>query len=76
MAGTRREIWKDRVSGKLWAVELLRGRVVGCCGPLDPRRADVTSIGGGAFERDRSMLRALDGRRDRFVRESGGEEVA
>lgn len=76
MAGTRREIWRDRVSGKVWAVELLRGRVVGCCGPLDPRRADVTSIDGGAFERDRSMLRTLDGGRDRFERGTGVEDLA
>jgi hypothetical protein len=76
MAGTRREIWKDPVSGRLWAVELLRDRVVGCCGPLDPRGADATSIGGGAFERDRSMLRALDDRRDRFMRAIGSDGVA
>ena len=67
----------ERIGGPfLLHMELLRDRVVGCCGPLDPRRADVASIGGGAFERDRSMLRALDGRRDGFVRENGGEKLA
>ena len=28
------EFWRERATGSIWAVELLQGRVVGCCGPL------------------------------------------
>ncbi len=77
MAATRREIWRERVSGKRWAVEIQRGRVVGCCGPLDPD--NLVESGGMValtFERDRSVLRALHARRDDFVRERGEESGA
>jgi hypothetical protein len=75
MAGTRREIWRDRVSGKLWAVEVQRGRVVGCCGPLAPGSlAEPGALYDLTFERDRSVLRALSVRRDEFVRETGSGE--
>jgi hypothetical protein len=28
------EFWRERATGSIWAVELLQGVVVGCCGPL------------------------------------------
>jgi hypothetical protein len=33
------EFWRERATGRLWAVELRDGVVVGCCGPL--HRSDV-----------------------------------
>jgi hypothetical protein len=77
MAGPKRELWKDRISGKLWVVELARGRVVGCYGPLDPKDiAGLLSLDDLPFERDRSVLRTLSARRDQFVRQGGGEGAA
>jgi hypothetical protein len=29
------EFWRERGTGEVWAIELLEGAVVGCCGPLD-----------------------------------------
>lgn len=29
------EFWREPETGKVWAIELLEGAVVGCCGPLD-----------------------------------------
>ncbi|HZO97971.1 MAG TPA: hypothetical protein VFB42_11410 [Gaiellaceae bacterium] len=28
------EFWRERRTGEIWAVELVDGVVVGCCGPL------------------------------------------
>jgi hypothetical protein len=74
MAGTKRELWKDRVSGKLWVVELTRGRVVGCCAPLDPDDVAGVGLANLPFERDRSVLRTFSTRRDQFVPEHGPEK--
>jgi len=29
------EYWRERATGHVWAIELVDGVVVGCCGPLD-----------------------------------------
>ena len=76
MAGPKRELWKDRVSGKLWAVELSRGRVVGCYGPVEPQDVAGLSLADLLFERDRSVLNTFRTRRDQFVRQNGGEDAA
>ena len=59
------EFWRERATGSIWAVELLQGRVVGCCGPLarreiderflpafdySPERAPSTEADRGAFD--------------------------
>jgi len=76
MTGPKRELWKDRVSGKLWAVELARGRIVGCCGPLEATDVAGLNLADLPFERDRGVLRTLSARRGEFVRQNGGEEAA
>lgn len=75
MVSTRREIWRERVSGKLWAVEIQRDRVVGCSGPLAAGGlAGSGTLDALTFERDRSVLRAFGRRRDEFARESSSGE--
>ena len=76
MAAPKRQLWKDRTSGKLWAVELSRGRVVGCCGPLEAGDLSDLTLDHLPFERDRGVLRSLSARRDQFERPNGGEEAA
>ena len=71
MTDPRYEIWKDRMSGSLWAVELSRGRVVGCYGSLDSGDSERARFGDFPFERDRGVLRTLNTRRDQFVRQNG-----
>lgn len=34
------EFWRERRTGEVWAIELLEGAVVGCCGPLDHSELD------------------------------------
>jgi len=76
MTGTTHEIWRELISGELWVVELARGRMVGCCGPLAPDDLIGVSLGDLTFERDRGVLRTLRGRRDQFLREPRGAEPA
>jgi hypothetical protein len=73
MAGTKRELWKDRVSGKLWVVELTRGCVVGCYA-LDPDHVAGVGLANLPFETDRSVLRTFSTQRDQFVPEHGPEK--
>lgn len=35
------ELWRERESGEVWAMRLVEGVVVGCCGPLGPRERDA-----------------------------------
>jgi len=75
MAVPKRELWRDRMSGRLWVVELARGRIVGCHGPLEPADVAGLSLDDLPFERDRGVLRALSARRDQFVPQHGAENT-
>jgi len=75
MTRTTHEIWRERVSGRIWVIELTRGRMVGCCGPLTPEDLAGVNLSDLTFERDRDVLRILRVRRDQFVRWPSGEEA-
>lgn len=34
------EYWRARATGRIWAVKMLDGVVVGCCGPLEPHECE------------------------------------
>ena len=42
------ELWRERKTGEVWAVRLVDGTVIGCCGPL------------ASHDRDARYLRTLD----------------
>jgi hypothetical protein len=75
MAGPQRELWKDKESGGLWVVELLRGRVLGCHGLLAAEDVAGLSLAEVPFERDPNVLRTLRARRDQFLRQVLGPEA-
>jgi hypothetical protein len=42
------ELWRERKTGEVWAMRLVDGTVIGCCGPL------------ASHDRDAPYLRTLD----------------
>lgn len=62
------EFWRDRQDGKIWAVELADGIVVGCCGPLHHKEVDeaflhmfdYTPDGAGRIETGRNNFDMVD----------------
>jgi len=48
------ELWRERASGEVWAVRLVEGTVVGCCGPLATHDRNVSYLGGLDYAPDRA----------------------
>jgi hypothetical protein len=48
------ELWRERESGEVWAVRLVAGVVVGCCGPLAPRDRDASYLNGLDYSPERA----------------------
>jgi len=38
------ELWRERGNGEVWAMQLLDGVVVGCCGPLALRNRETSYL--------------------------------
>lgn len=61
---TAYELWRERETGEVWAVRLVDGVVVGCCGPLPARERVPAFLGGLDYTSDRA--RWVDVHRDAF----------
>lgn len=48
------EFWRERSNGEVWAIRLLDGIVVGCCGPLAARELDVSYLSGLDYSAERA----------------------
>jgi hypothetical protein len=48
------EFWRERRTGEVWAIELLEGAVVGCCGPLDYSELDEKFLEAFDYSADRA----------------------
>jgi hypothetical protein len=58
------ELWHDRESGEIWAVELLDGVVAGAAGPLRPGSVSPALL--KHFGYDRSEAARIESTRSRF----------
>jgi hypothetical protein len=58
------EFWRECASGSIWAVALLDGVVVGCCGPLTWSEIDERLL--PAFDYDVERGAVVEGHRERF----------
>ena len=58
------EYWRERETGEVWAVELLEGVVVGCCGPLDPSELEEQFL--KAFDYTAERATWVEANRDAF----------
>jgi hypothetical protein len=75
MQDVRRELWRHRDSGKLWAVELMGCSVCGCYGPLDSGDLGLV-LDGLRYERDFAFLRSFERRRGEFMARADRGEAA
>ena len=58
------EFWRERGTGEIWAVELLDGVVVGCCGPLT--RSEVEERFLRTFDYSPARAAWVEAHRDAF----------
>jgi hypothetical protein len=58
------EFWREGGTGKIWAVELLEGIVVGCCGPLDHSELEEQFLETFDYSEERAPW--VEGHRDAF----------
>lgn len=58
------EFWRERRTGEVWAIELVEGAVVGCCGPLDHGDLDQEFL--GAFDYSSERAAWVEAHRDAF----------
>jgi hypothetical protein len=56
------ELWRERETGEIWAVRLVDGTVVGCCGPLASHDRDNRSLSSLDYAPDGADW--IEGRRD------------
>lgn len=58
------EFWRERESGEVWAVELVDGIVVACCGPLEHSEIDEQFLPGLDYSSERAEW--VEAHRDAF----------
>ena len=58
------EFWRERETGQVWAVKLLEGVVVGCCGPLDHSEIESRFLATFDYSPERAAL--TEAQRDSF----------
>ena len=58
------ELWRERKSGEVWAVRLVDGAVVGCCGPLASHDRDTHYLSSLDYSPERAAW--VDEHRDAF----------
>lgn len=63
------EFWRERSTGEVWAVELLEGVVVACCGPLGHDDLEERFLPGLDYAPDRAGW--VEAHRDAFDLYSG-----
>jgi hypothetical protein len=58
------EFWRERATGETWAIELLDGVVLGCCGPLDHSEVEQQFLESFNYSPVRAAW--VEGHRDAF----------
>jgi hypothetical protein len=58
------EFWRESKTGEIWAVELVDGVVVACCGPLEHREVDERFL--DAFDYWAAGADRIEAERDDF----------
>ena len=58
------EFWRERATGRVYAVELVDGLVSGCCGPLDASEVEDEFL--PTFDYDPGRAAWLEGHREAF----------
>lgn len=59
------EFWREHDTGEVWAVRLVEGAVVGCCGPLDQSEVEEEFLPTLDYTTERAGW--VDEHRDAFV---------
>ncbi len=58
------EFWREHETGEIWAIELLEGVVVACCGPLDHSETEEQFLATFDYAPDRAAW--VEKHRDAF----------